>query len=1020
MTLATILLSTLLSAAPTETMPELTDRVFALAQAQSVLMDSQLSQDTFARTLDAPDGRLVTSDIGWWCSGFFPGTLWQIYDYTSDEEVASLARKHTLKLSSILERPTDHDIGFQIMCSYGNAWRLTGGQEYLPMIEAAADRLAGRFNPVTGTTRSWDGDWTRQWDFPVIIDNMMNLSLLTSASSLFGKPELREIAVTHARTTALHHFRADYSTWHLVDYDSVTGLPRGKQTRQGHSDSSMWARGEAWALYGFTEMYKQTGEGEFLTQAQKIASLLARSLPSDGIPFWDFECSDYKDASAAAIMASAFVQLYEVDGDRAWLSLAEKQLRALAGPHYLAEEGGNGGFLLKHCVGNIPGGSEIDVPLSYADYYFLEALNIYRRATSHPRLLCGERDFAQLRRQVEAGENEPLACVHARILARADADPGTRVERLFDESGKRILHRSREAIERILPAAYAYRFTGERKYLETAEGILNDVCDFVDWNPSHFLDVAEMCTAVGVGYDWLYDDLSPRTRAKAEAAVRKAFEQASEEKYAWFYDSAHNWNQVCNGGLSLAALAMREALDTTAGRIITEAVRTNKPVVEAIYSPDGNYAEGPQYWLYGTVYQALMQSCFDSALGFDFGLSATPGFDRSADYMLYCYGANGEMFDYSDNLPRRMAAFPIWYFAQRFRRPELLCREVEMMRESDFEDNESGRFLTLLALWAAKIPSGEISRPSGHCYVGGGLTPVLIARGDWSGTESDWYLGVKGGAATTNHAHVDAGSFVFDSEGVRWAADPGKVEYAPVEARLKLTGGDFWDVSQDSQRWSVFPLGNEWHNTLTVNGNRHLVKGFAPMTETFCGVSLSAGEQDNEIPSPLSGSIASFGSIEGASSVLPPGGPVYGATVDLSEVIEDLSGAVRTVLSDGTSLLVTDRLSAPAPVSVRWTLVTEAQAMPFIGSSSETSPSALATVSASQTSIGLETSSASSAVSAGMRLEAGGHVRLLTCSVPGCTYSIRESSEAAAMGLTVIDIDFDLPAGETEVYTFLR
>ncbi len=379
--MALCLLAALSCGRKEETMKQLSDRVFALAKTQAVLLDSQLTDTTTPRTLTGPDGELVTAPITWWCSGFFPGTLWQIYEYTGDKEAEALARKNTLKLSSLLDQHTDHDIGFQLMCSYGNAYRLTGEKDWMPTLLAGAERLAGRFNPVTGVTRSWDpSPWSARWMYPVIIDNMMNLELLTTAAGFpGGNPEWVKIAETHAQTTMKNHFREDYSTWHVLDYDPETGAVRGKQTGQGKSDDSMWARGEAWALYGYAMMALQTKNPIYREQAEHIADLLIERLPEDGVPYWDFDApGDYRDASAGAIMAGGFLKLYSMDKRDAYLQMAVKQLRALAGPEYLAEPGTNGGFLVKHCVGNIPGKSEIDVPLSYADYYLLEALNIYR------------------------------------------------------------------------------------------------------------------------------------------------------------------------------------------------------------------------------------------------------------------------------------------------------------------------------------------------------------------------------------------------------------------------------------------------------------------------------------------------------------------------------------------------------------------------------------------------------------------------------------------------------------------
>lgn len=364
-----------------ESLREMSDRVFERAIAQSVLMDSQLGDAEFPRSFTADS--LVTSNCEWWCSGFFPGTLWYIYEYTGNEQILSLAKKQTAKLYGLYNKKTDHDIGFQINSSFGNGYRLTGDTTYLPEIEAGAAKLAKRFYPNAGVLRSWDFNIRgNKWSCPVIIDNMMNLELMTNAHDLFGADSLMTIALTHANTTMVNHFREDYSTFHLVDYDKETGEIRRKQTIQGYSDDSAWARGQAWAVYGYTMMFRETGVPEYLAQAENVARMLLGRLPEDGIPYWDFDSpaipEDDKDASAAAVMASAFIELSTLTKDDKLaadcLAMAELQLRTLSSEEYLAAEGDCAGFILKHSTGNKPGNSEIDVPLSYADYYFMEAL----------------------------------------------------------------------------------------------------------------------------------------------------------------------------------------------------------------------------------------------------------------------------------------------------------------------------------------------------------------------------------------------------------------------------------------------------------------------------------------------------------------------------------------------------------------------------------------------------------------------------------------------------------------------
>lgn len=385
-----------------ETMSQLTDRVMERAVKQLSILDHHLGADEIARTYI--NGAYVDSDAEWWCSGFFPGSLWYVYEATGDQAIRELAVKNTHKLSDIVSLGTHHDIGFQVNSSYGNAYRLTGDESYLPVMEAASAKLAKRFNSTVGCIRSWDHNW---YNYPVIIDNMMNLELLLTGSKLFDCDSLMQIACTHANTTIKNHFREDYSSYHLVDYIAETGEIDHKQTVQGFANESSWSRGQSWGLYGFAMIYDKTGIESYLTQAENIARYLLPLIPEDGVPYWDFNApgtpnampadadghpatynwregeSIARDASAAAIMASGFVTLAASTRDKALAAeckkMAEKMIRALASPMYFAEVGEIGGYMIKHCVGNMQGLSEIDVPLTYADYYFLEAIVKYNR-----------------------------------------------------------------------------------------------------------------------------------------------------------------------------------------------------------------------------------------------------------------------------------------------------------------------------------------------------------------------------------------------------------------------------------------------------------------------------------------------------------------------------------------------------------------------------------------------------------------------------------------------------------------
>ncbi|MDR2824243.1 MAG: glycoside hydrolase family 88 protein, partial [Prevotellaceae bacterium] len=279
----------------------------------------------------------------------------------------------------------NHDVGFIIMCSFGK-----GVDNYNSVIIQAARSLATRYNEKTGVIRSWSKH-RKEWQYPVIIDNMMNLELLMRAAKLTDNKAERKmferIATNHADNTVKNHFRTDYSSCHLVDYDTITGKVRGKYTVQGYADSSAWARGQAWALYGYTMMYRETGTKRYLQQAENIARFIIEHphLPNDKIPYWDFDAPDDspRDASSAAIMASAFIELSSLTKNKELakniLQTAKTQLLTLSSPEYFAEPGTNGNFILKHSVGHFSENSEVDVPLTYADYYYVEAMIKYKQ-----------------------------------------------------------------------------------------------------------------------------------------------------------------------------------------------------------------------------------------------------------------------------------------------------------------------------------------------------------------------------------------------------------------------------------------------------------------------------------------------------------------------------------------------------------------------------------------------------------------------------------------------------------------
>ncbi|MFH0757213.1 MAG: glycoside hydrolase family 88 protein [Bacteroidota bacterium] len=340
-------------------------------------VDSNGSVKLVPRTINE-DGTLSVVPGGDWTSGFYPGVLWYMYELTGDTVWKGRAVQYTETLEEQQYNGSDHDVGFRMFCSYGNALHHTGNEDYIPVLIQSAKTLTGRYYESVGCIRSWDFN-DSVWQCPVIIDNMMNLELLFWASEQTGDPVYRTMAVSHALTTMKHHFREDYSSVHVVDYDTITGEVRQRNTHQGWSDESAWARGQAWGLYGFTMTYRYTQDARFLHQAEKIAGFLLARLPEDGVPYWDFDApgipEEPRDVSAAAIISSALYELstYSEKGAE-YKSEADRILENIWTGYRCAKDE-NLGFILDHSVGSKPGNSEVNVPLIYADYYFLEALS---------------------------------------------------------------------------------------------------------------------------------------------------------------------------------------------------------------------------------------------------------------------------------------------------------------------------------------------------------------------------------------------------------------------------------------------------------------------------------------------------------------------------------------------------------------------------------------------------------------------------------------------------------------------
>lgn len=359
------------SPTPSTQMKLLSDRMVAY------LDDMTPDSTQIPRALES-DGTMIATPSRSWTSGFLPGTLWQLYGHSKEPKIKAAAETYTSYVEKEKWDDHTHDLGFKLYCSFGKGYQLNDSQTYQDVVVQASRTLIERYNETVGSIRSWDFN-ADIWQFPVIIDNMMNLDMLFESTRLTGDSIFYDIAYQHALTTLDNHFRDDYSSYHVVVYDSITGGILKKVTHQGYGSESSWTRGQAWGLYGFTMAYRWTGDERFLDRAKDIAQFFFThpNLPDDMVPYWDFDAPNIPDAprdvSAATVAASALVELAQFDADRAddYIGWVDQIHRSLATEHYQSDVAP---FLLDHSTGSVPGQFEVDVPIVYADYYYVESL----------------------------------------------------------------------------------------------------------------------------------------------------------------------------------------------------------------------------------------------------------------------------------------------------------------------------------------------------------------------------------------------------------------------------------------------------------------------------------------------------------------------------------------------------------------------------------------------------------------------------------------------------------------------
>ncbi len=366
-------------------MSALISQNFAFADSQYSYLMKQVLSDKMPQSFDAINNQLLSREITWWCSGFYPGSLLYIYEQTKDEKIKTEALRALKVIESNQTYTGNHDLGFMMFCSFGNAYRLFKDETYKQIIFRSAASLSTRYRPSMKAIQSWNKN--KYFNCPVIIDNMMNLEMLSWVSQHGGDSKYQQIAETHSNTSMKEFYRQDYSSFHVVDFDQTTGKVLRKTTHQGAANTSAWSRGQAWGLYGFITMFRNTKNEAYLSLAKNIAAFYLNhpNLPADFVPYWDFDAGQqpfaYRDASAAAITSSALMELAQFtkgEQKEKYINAAVKMLESLSNDTYRAKYGENGGFLIKHCVGALTLNSEIDVPLVYADYYFLEALKRYK------------------------------------------------------------------------------------------------------------------------------------------------------------------------------------------------------------------------------------------------------------------------------------------------------------------------------------------------------------------------------------------------------------------------------------------------------------------------------------------------------------------------------------------------------------------------------------------------------------------------------------------------------------------
>jgi len=447
-----------------------------------------------------------------------------------------------------------------------------------------------------------------------------------------------------------------------------------------------------------------------------------------------------------------------------------------------------------------------------------EITDVENNKTDHPRIMLLKGEETQIKELIAS--DATWKKMHDAIIGECNVIiTKPELERVM--TGRRLLGTSRELLRRVFFLSYGYRMTTDKRYLEKAEKEMLAVSRFTDWNPSHFLDVAEMTMGVAIGYDWLFNGLTENTRETIkQAIVQKGLNPSKESQYNWWLKTENNWNQVCNAGMTFGALAVKEDYPSLANEIIERAF-TSIPLSMDVYKPEGVYPEGYGYWGYGTTFNILFLCAVEKALGSDRGLSHSPGFLQTSDFLKHMVAPSGKNFNWSDNGLGASLSPAMFWLAQKSNKLSVLWSEKAFLEGEDFSKFKGIRELPAIMIWGKNIPLDKITEPKEKFWFGQGTNPVAMMRTSWTDPNAI-YLGFKSGSPSINHGHMDVGSFVMEADGVRWASDPGMQNYESLESK----GMSIFGRTQDAQRWTIYRMNNHSHNVITINDQHQQVKGY--------------------------------------------------------------------------------------------------------------------------------------------------------------------------------------------------